>query len=400
MEKTTTQPSPTVTSIIIPQPFELFFPNSDSVRAGSEYALADWNLRRASFCSLVRAQLTELLADDFTKARKIIDDAASEERGERAARALIEKETWKKIETPYDFPHLSLKHPFEDMDQQAIIGLAGDQLADFANMTFSRSYYSRQLQSNETDSTCEVLNRYQLTTDPKATLKGHALIYRTIIVRLIDAMRLLRHRGDRGFSSNLNRGIDRLISRDNHVISQEVFQNETKDWSNLDLAWIGDNLGGFAEEVLKSGNLPETLGQASLEWFYRLPEPIIHDTLRLHDREYVTTRMKETPQARKVTTIAEYKDFALDLVTAMANDSFSGFGYFSGGLDNPDNRARHKEEFFSKAKPGIRRHYIHLTKALVDDGGEHLRPKITCNEIQTIDAVIKSWRSQGIEFDE
>jgi hypothetical protein len=400
MEKTTTQPSPTVTSIIIPQPFELFFPDSGSVRAGSEYALADWNLRRASFCSLVRAQLTELLSDDFKEAQGKIERAILEEGYEKNARAMIEKETWKRIETPYDFPVLPLKPPFEDQDQQMIVGLAGGQLADFANMAFSRSTYSRQLQGNDVESACEVLNRYQLSAEPKPALKGHALIYRTIIVRLVDAMRLLRGRGLRNFSVNINSHIDRLISRDRRVITPEVFEHETKDWGNDDLGWILDNLGGFAKEVLQSGEVPETLGQASLEWFYQLPQPMIHDTLRLHDREYVTTRMKETPQSKHITTVSQYKEYALDLVIAMSDNSFSGFGYFSEDLDNPENRERHKEEFFSKAKPGIRRHYGNLAKALASDGGDDLRTRVPCNEIQTIDAIIKSWRSQGINFDE
>jgi hypothetical protein len=387
-----------ISAILAPQPFEV---QNDKVPLHrlSQYALADWSLRRASFNGLIYSQLTEFFTDRVTDKQRMMNEEfrliESDQHTTEVPAIPITRQAIDAGEISTSLAEnvdrgygIELAAPYEGLDPKALISLARRQLSEFAKLAFSENRFSAD---DPPERLCYVLNRYQLSPANGHPLRGFSLVYRTIVVRLIDALRILRSRGVlKNVDAAISASLGQLIARDEAVLDAGSFEEEAAYWNSADLRYIVHRFGKTIKKVLRDKTKAHNHDLGTLSVF--LPVPFVTLDLKHKDLEGIRTQALTVINSLKMEKMSEYRSHALDIILTMSDSFYSG----PGNLDVGRFRGKGGDELRRNLASGLSRQYELLAAALKGRPDQEIRSTVPCREIYLLDALVKVWEELGI----
>ncbi|MCW1913072.1 hypothetical protein OJ996_05785 [Luteolibacter sp. GHJ8] len=119
----------------------------------------------------------------------------------------------------------------------------------------------RRADGGNDGSIASILNRYGLGGVNKGPVKDSALIVRPLVIRAIDAARVLREHGQEKLAPEVDSMLNVLIDLDVRILPAPKFKQMASEWTITELREIHDNFGReFLGLVAGSGNLKEVTG--------------------------------------------------------------------------------------------------------------------------------------------
>ncbi|WAC19022.1 hypothetical protein OVA24_17470 [Luteolibacter sp. SL250] len=283
---------------------------------------------------------------------------------------------------------IELADPYKGLDPKTLISLARRQLSEFAKLAFSENRFGA---NDPPERLCYVLNRYQLSPTNGHPLKGFSLVYRTIVVRMIDALRILRSRGVvRSVDAQISASLDQLIVRDEAVLDTGSFEQEAAFWKSADLQYIVQRFGKTIKKVLRDRTKAPNHDLGTLSTF--IPIPFITLDLKHKDLEGIRTQALTIINSQEMEKMSEYRNHALDIILSMSDSFYSG----PGNLDVRGFLGKGGDELRRNLTSGLSRQYEFLAAALKRGPGKEIRSTVPCREIYLLDALVKVWEELGI----
>jgi hypothetical protein len=388
-----------VAAILVPQPFEVQNDKFPLHRI-SQYALADWSLRRACFNGLIYSQLTELFTEEVKDIERMVKEdlkmpGTTQESLEtptiKITRNMIDKGA-----IPVNLaanidrsPSFELASPYKGLPPTTLISLARTQLTEFAELAFSENKFGGV--DPDPERQCYVLNRYQLSAGRGHPLGGFSLIYRTIVVRLIDAIRILRSRGLlQDIDNSIVENVAGLILRDENILESRNFECDTCHWRDEDLLFIVVRFGRTIKKILRDKAMASNTDLGILSSF--IPVPFLTIDLKYKDLSKTKDRALTMINSKRMEKMSEYRKHAIAIIFAMSDSFFAGPGH----LKIDTSRGKGGDELRRNLASGLTRQYGILVETLKGIRTSEGRKTVPCREIYLLDALIKTWDELGI----
>ncbi|MEK7954319.1 hypothetical protein [Luteolibacter soli] len=201
---------------------------------------ARWRLKSTAFTSALVGLLGELTGNGLT-----MEDFQDPDVRARLDQSLV--------------PYQVGMSGFLDFDE--LLGECWDEAAELAREFHARSpmvQIVKKAAGSKDGSIASILNRYGLGGVGKGPVKASAIVLRPLVIRAIDAARVLRDKDPEKMTPEVNRLLDALVDLDRKILPTRDFEKMASEWKEADLQDIHESFGAaFLASVAGSGDLAD-----------------------------------------------------------------------------------------------------------------------------------------------